>query len=256
MSCAKVRCEVRRSVLLLVVFALLGAQRAGAHAESPLPPEYEGEISAAVDEHDAGHFEAARAHFIRAHEVFPNARTLRGLGKVEFELRNYVVAQQYLEQALTSPVRPLPDELREEVAQLLTRALAATASIALTVRPASALVSLDGAAVSIGSDGRLAVNEGDHVLEFHASGYLTERRPLHVHSGERVTLQVALAGPQLTPPHEAPTAQRDAPPPVYRQWWFWTLTGVAAAGVTATAVLLATRDRPPQPTLDWTVANP
>jgi hypothetical protein len=43
-----------------------------------------------VAEFEAGHLEDSRALFTRAHSTQPNARTLRGLGIAEFELRKYV----------------------------------------------------------------------------------------------------------------------------------------------------------------------
>jgi tetratricopeptide (TPR) repeat protein len=54
----------------------------------------------------------------------------------------------------------------------------------------------------------------------------------------RVELIPIPAGP---PPRPSPTAGvvESGPPPLYRRTWFWALAGVVAAGVVATAVLVA-----------------
>jgi hypothetical protein len=133
MSSATVHSVARRTArlaCLLVGLASLDvavAQDSGPAVvaqDAVAPLEYESEIGQALGEHAQGNYEQAREHFLRAHAVYPNARTLRGLGKVEFELRDYRRATEYLEAALSSPVRPLPPDLRDEVQRLLTRARA------------------------------------------------------------------------------------------------------------------------------------
>src|SRR5688572_888187 len=57
-------------------------------------PDYKRAVEEALKEYGLGHFEEARSLFRRAHGIYPNARTLRGLGMVEFELRHYVRAAQ------------------------------------------------------------------------------------------------------------------------------------------------------------------
>src|SRR5688572_7254192 len=59
-------------------------------------PDYKRAVEEALKEYGLGHFEEARSLFRRAHGIYPNARTLRGLGMVEFELRHYVRASQLL----------------------------------------------------------------------------------------------------------------------------------------------------------------
>src|SRR4051794_4488041 len=75
-------------------------------AEGPEPAQYGATIDQALKEHERGNFVEARELLRVAHKAFPNARTLRGLGKVEFELRNYGDSVAYLRQALESQVRP------------------------------------------------------------------------------------------------------------------------------------------------------
>src|SRR5690349_15250674 len=81
--------------------------RAQAQPESApaYPAEYERAIDSGIAEFQQGNYVEAREQFARAHALVPNARTLRSLGMVEFELRNYVDAVTYLEGALGSSVK-------------------------------------------------------------------------------------------------------------------------------------------------------
>ncbi|HKO94285.1 MAG TPA: hypothetical protein VJU61_24195, partial [Polyangiaceae bacterium] len=76
------------------------------------PAGYREVVSEALQEFEAQNFEESRSLFHRAHVLFPNARTYRGLGFTEFELRHYPAAIEYLEAALSSSVRPLTADLR------------------------------------------------------------------------------------------------------------------------------------------------
>lgn len=250
---------------LLLVFSLLALPNRGyAQQDSTPPPAYELEVGAALDDHEAGRFEAARDHLLRAHAVFPSARTLRGLGKVEFELGRYVDALQYLEAALGSEIRPLPPDLRDEVGGLIERARDSVGELWIDVKPASAQIAVDGNAVASGPRTRLVLAEGVHVLDFQAAGRLAQRRQVDVHGRDQLTLTVALLAAEAT--QSSPSVQALALPPQHdvplrRRWWVWTLSGVALAGAATAAVLLATRDhtprtRPVQPGADWTVASP
>jgi len=197
-------------------------------------PRYEHAIDQAVDEHDRGNFEEAREHFREAHDDFPNARTYRGLGKVEFELRNYGESVKYLSEALLSPVRPLDRDLRREVEALLQRARAYVGEVRVEVQPGTATVSVDGVTIGSGPQAALELLVGDHVLEFRASGRMPERRHVRVRGRDQITIQVILAAPEV-----APAMQRAVDDvPLRKKWWVWTSIGVVAAG-TAVAISLA-----------------
>ncbi|MEY4512912.1 MAG: hypothetical protein RLZZ450_5034 [Pseudomonadota bacterium] len=51
-------------------------------------PGYRETIAEALIEYEAHNYLEARTLFERAHKLYPNARTLRGLAVVAFELRN------------------------------------------------------------------------------------------------------------------------------------------------------------------------
>lgn len=157
-------------------------------------------IASALREYRAHRFHEARSLFAKAHAVLPNARTLRGLGLVEFELRNYVESAALLERALAEHNRALTGTLRSETEQLWRRAEGFLArfdlesALPLTVR-------VDGVERERNHGEPLAVAVGDHLLEFSAPGYLAERRIVRVHGGEREPLRVALqpVDPTLVP---------------------------------------------------------
>jgi len=210
------------------------------------PARYEQAIDEAVDEHKRGHFEEAREHFREAHELFPNARTLRGLGKVEFELRNYGESVKFLEAALASEVRPLTQELRNEVETLLERARAYVGEVHVNVEPGTATVSVDGVTMATGPQVELDLLVGDHVLEFRASGHLPERRQVRVHGREHLRIRVVLNVPEDSAragPTMPPDATRVEVEPRRRKWWLWTAVGVVAVGSAVAVALAVTRSR-------------
>jgi hypothetical protein len=171
----------------------LSAGAARAQKESAPPAGYTQLVERALSEFDAQNYFEARSLFTRAHALYPNARTLRGLGVVEFALRNYEVAADYLARALQSNERPLTGELRATTEKLLTQSREYLAHVEVTVVPteADARVLLDGEAVALVPGKPLVLKVGDHVLEAQADGYLPERRTLRIQGGE--TLQVELA---------------------------------------------------------------
>ena len=210
-------------------------------------PEYRAAIDAAVVEHDAGHFVEARAQFLRAHEISPNARTLRGLGMVEFELRNYGECVRYLEQALKSDVRSLDDDLRDETQALLERAKAYVGEVHVAVDPGTASVVVDGVTVASGPEASFVLVVGDHELEFRARGHLPEKRAINIRGGDQKTIRVTLSSPtaaEVGPTNSAlmntQASPRSERQPLVKKWWLWTAVGVVVAGATV-ATVLATR---------------
>jgi tetratricopeptide (TPR) repeat protein len=105
-----------------------GASSQAGEREAPgngVPAEYMTLIRAGVLHHSAGDWEQARSAFLRAHQLFPNARTWRALGMVEFDLGHYRDAFVALSRALEAGVRPLLPDQRSEVRRLIARARAA-----------------------------------------------------------------------------------------------------------------------------------
>lgn len=196
------------ALLLACLFGLLGPGRAVAQEAAPEagtgssaalsdfmgePAGYRELIAEALVEYEAKHFEEARALFRRAHELFPNARTMRGQGMAEFELRNYGNAIQCFESALGSSIRPLAGPLRDETEQLLERARRFVARVRLDLRPAQpASVLVDGVLVHVEPGSVLLLSVGNHSLEIRAESYQPAQRVVSVQGGEEQVIEVLL----------------------------------------------------------------
>ena len=247
----------RIGVFLLLTCLTLVTVDSEAAAEPPsatAPPGYDQTIDTALQEFEAGNFAEARSQFLKAHAIFPNARTLRALGKAEYELKNYRQAVGYLEQAVDSKVRPLTSEQRVETQRLLESARGYLGRYFIDVKPPDATLLLDGTPVSLGDRGLLVLNVGDHVLSLEAEGYLPERRQLRVIGGgtERLSieLQPAPSAAAPLPPvalesddeSSVASAPQTEARPLRKKWWLWTGVVAVVAGAAVAGVLLAKRE--------------
>jgi len=187
------------------------------------PPGYRETVDEALSELSAQHYEEAQALFARAHELYPNARTLRGLGFTEFERRHYVACIQFLERALTAREKPLEGVLREETERLIGRAKNFVGYVTVDTKPAATQVRVDG----LDTDERtLLLDAGRHQVELFGPGFSPERRTIDVHSGERKVLTVVFARPESTGGHDdAPRKKSWARSP-----WLWSAVTLAVAG--------------------------
>ena len=212
------------------------ADPAGATADAAAPTGdtppagYSAAIDRGIKEFDLGNYAEARSAFRQAHNLYPNARTLRGLGKAEFELKNYRASVEFLEAALSSPVRPLSADLRQDVEALLARARSYVAHYDLQLTPPAAQVLLDGEQLRLAPGDKLVLEVGDHLLEVRAGGYQPHRRTLRVTGGTQQVLRIQL---QQTSGQTSPTDSES----VWEQWWLWTVLGVGVAAI-ATGVVI------------------
>jgi len=235
---SKVRMQMRLSslaVLSLVALcfhayfpALTVAQSEAALASEPAG--YRDAVDGAIAEYEARNFAEARALFAKAHALYANARTLRGQGMAEFELRNYGDAISFLEQALDSSEKPLEGELRQETEALLARAKTFVARFELSIEPDVATVVVDGVPMELRGQGSLVLKVGDHVLEFRAPGYTSEKRELKVNGGEEKALNIVL--PKQV---DLSTNTQASEPAETSRWykspWLWTGVAIVVAGV-------------------------
>jgi len=172
-------------------------------------PEYKQAISQALEEYGLQHYEESRSLFEKAHSLDPNARTLRGLGMVEFELRHYVAAEGYLEASLKSTKKALTEEQRTAVKDLLARTKQFIAKYELAVEPQAPegmRVELDGKPVQWEDNAPLSVEAGEHVLRVSAPNSETREVHLDVKGGEQQTLRIELAFKGVVEPSSAPPA--------------------------------------------------
>jgi hypothetical protein len=241
--------------VLLLLCALACAGQVSAQSGSASvkePADYRQTVQDAVSEFEAGHFEESRALFTRAHALLPNARSLRGLGMVEFELRNYPESIRNLEEALASKARRLEGDLRTQTQALLTRARAYVSRVGFVLQPAEARVLVDDAPITLGPERALLLTVGEHMIEVQADGYRGERRVLSLKSGGDqtvpVTLQRLAASEQTldsepvatsdTPSDSAPPA-REAASTKGKHTGAWILTGGSAAVLAVGIALIA-----------------
>jgi hypothetical protein len=187
-----------------------------AHAQED---EYRALITDAVAEFDAHRFEESRALFRRAHEMSPNARTLRGIGLASFEVRDYPEAYRALSAALVDERRALAPEQVTEVRALLERTRGFLGIYRIPSPPPGMTLRLDGVQVELESDGRLIVPLGAHTVSARAPGLRDASVAVHVNGGEdaELALELELAsdpqpGQDLGGPGEAGARGPAAPP--------------------------------------------
>jgi hypothetical protein len=190
---------------------------ASADPPADVQATYREVVTHAVSEFDAGRAAEARALFLRAHELWPSARTLRTLGMTAFELRMYPRALEELQGALDDARRPLPDDQRAQVLSLIAQTRAFVGRYRVQLSPPEAELQVDGAPRSPNT-GTLVLAVGDHVLLVRAQGYGDLRQALTVQGREDQELTIKLeplasatapgrepiAGPKAGPVEPAP----------------------------------------------------
>jgi tetratricopeptide (TPR) repeat protein len=233
--------------ILLVGNLHLGVAHADADAGEPA--EYRPLIEEALREYGNQHFEEAEALFQRAHQLFPNARTLRGLGLVAFERRDYADCIRLLREALEAAPRPLEGMLRTETEQVLRRAEGFVGSAWVELVPLDAQLRVDGIATALLPQPLMLV-VGDHHLEARRSGYVSDSQTITVRANGSVRVSMTLT-PSPTPEllrssdQAAPSTATSAPPSEARPWtrspWLWTAAGLVVAAGAAGAAIAFTR---------------
>jgi hypothetical protein len=217
----------------------------------PNPPGYDAAIDEALAAFDRGQYAQAQELFLRAHKILPSARTLRALGKTEFELKRYADAAAHLSLALDSRVRPLTPQQRTETEILLRRSEDYLARYTLRLEPPAAELRLDGAPVMLDGQQALRLAAGEHVLEAEAPGYLPWRRELEVFGRVDAVISVALSplakelpAPVLTEVDAREREHVDAPRRS-NKWLLWTSIGVLVVAGAVTGIVLAlNKDEP------------
>jgi len=164
---------------------------APSHAEAK-QNEYQELIKQALHEYRLGNFSEARAFFSRAHALSPNARTLRGLGMSSYELRNYVEAIDYFEQALDAKKRPLTRPMRKNVTKLLSQSRSFVTQLQLHVEPEHAETHIDTRPVTHDKDGNILLNPGTHELSVEAPDYEPIAHTIRTNGGESLTMNISL----------------------------------------------------------------
>jgi hypothetical protein len=237
--CLRWRGASQRALLLVALWYLGGwplavqaqaAQPVSASEPSAQPAEYGPAVEVAFDEFRLGNYPEARARFLDAHQLYPNARTHRALGMVEYELKNYGDAIEQLRLALSSRVKPLEGQLRADTEALLLQAEGYVARVNVEIKPERATVVVDGVPMEIAPGETILLQVGDHNLEFRAPGRVPEKRVVKVHGGEQTSIRVVLA-PEVNADGKVEAR------PLRKNPWLWTAMGVAVAGAALSTVI-------------------
>ncbi len=195
----------------IIVLALLVPDSSSAQDEPPA--EYEQLIEQALAESAASRFEEARVLFRRAHEVFPNARALRGIGMVAFEIRDYPDAIRSLRAALAHETRPLTEEQRAEATQILERAYGFVGRYELSAVPEGARILVDGREAEVEPDRTLLLAVGRHQVEVRTATRSWDGA-WTVRGGEQEPLPIVFDAPAaLADPGADVPAPPATPPP-------------------------------------------
>jgi len=224
-----------------------------------VPEAYRSAAVLGYKEFERGNYVEARAKFLEAHEVYPNARSLRALGAVEYDLRHYAACVGYLELALASEENPLPQRLRDRTEELLERARHYMAIYTVEVSPEAAALTLDGKPVELRPDHTLFMDLGDHELGASLEGFRPAYRRISIASNQPGTLRLSLdpippevpvvaAAPAVVVAQPATPAVREDMP-LRKRWWVWAAAGaVLVATVVGLSVGLSGRERVGAPT--------
>lgn len=240
-----------RQVVMVMGFVAALMASAGALAQQEDrsdDPRYRGLLADAVTEYNGGNFAEARALFRQAHQIDPNARTLRGMGMASFEMKEYVEALRYLRAALASDRKPLTEAQRRHTERLIRRSNAFVARYTLTFEPEdvqSPELRVDGAPATIEEDGTLVLDLGRHRVTATCPRCESVSRTVVVRGGEEQELSFRLELETVAPepPASEPTvAPAPAGPPteddagVDPGWWLVAGAGVAAVATVGTGV--------------------
>lgn len=252
--------QCRPYAILALLLASLAAETVTAQVKSE---EYTRSVESAVLEFDCGNWAEARVLFEHAHALRPSARTLRGMGKASFELKEYTRAQRELNASLNEQRSPLSEVQRQELNALLLRVEKFIGVLKLNVKPKGvrAKITIDGAR----ANHELDLNLGSHRLHIEADGYQSLDHKLAVEGGKTQHLELTLRpiprdNAEEPPPRQTrldparqpldPSQPSDQPRGgVLQQWWFWTIVGVVlvAGGATAVALTAQFVPEPPAP---------
>lgn len=216
-----------------------------ADGESPaVKKSYRKAIKDGVAEYEARHFEEALSYFRKAHQVYPNARTYRGIGMASFELRDYVTAVRSLTAALDDQRKPLSPDQRKETQDLIDRCRLFVAVYTLKISPPEAQTIVDANPAELEPDGTLMLGLGVHTIEARLKGHRTRSLSVPVRGGERKELQIALEPtatvprqPQAEPLPTTNGAPEPTPAPIAKDTGStaWFVAGGASAVATVAA---------------------
>lgn len=181
----------RLGSVLLWVLIFAGATPSPTSAQAGAAERYREVVTEAIEAFARQDFSGAQQLFEQAHRLAPSARTLRTLGMVAFELRQYETALTYLRASLDDTRRKLADAHRAGVEDLIERTETFLGKLVLTVVPPGAEVRIDGAPANWHGD-ELWLHTGVRSVSVEAPGHQPFGKDIEVHGNERIRLHVTL----------------------------------------------------------------
>jgi hypothetical protein len=121
-------------------------------------------VADAVSAFDSGKYRESRALLADAHQMRPNARTLRGMGLAAFEDGRYSLAVLDLEGSLAETRQPMSGTQRKEVEQLRSQADALTARYNVHGLPPDGVLRVDGEEPVWDTKRLLLIDQGTHTV--------------------------------------------------------------------------------------------
>lgn len=181
-------------------------------------PEYVTTMVDAFREYNAGKYPEARALLQRVHELQPNARTLRGLGLVEYKLNHRAEALRLLTAAVNDTRKALAPAIKRETEKLIQDLRMHLGSYRIVVSPAEWTMTVDGSPADA-SEQPLLLEVGEHLLSVRSPGYQSQDRRVNVRGGETEELRFDLVpeAPMVAtapPAPEAPLSAKAAARPL------------------------------------------
>ncbi|MEY2936944.1 MAG: hypothetical protein RL033_7693 [Pseudomonadota bacterium] len=212
-------------------------------------PEVEGLVASAISLRAEGKDREALATLRQASRIDPRSlRVLVHLANVYQALGEWLLADEFLRQALAVPQHPYVQRHRQALAEARSVIDEHLGKLEVAGEPVGAEVSLNGQKIgTLPLAAPVPVLVGAYTLEVRMPGHYTVSRPLTISARDHVRESIRL---EQRPPEErsAPvlgaTRSQLAPSvplerPAERPWLTWTLGGlsVAAAATTLGAVL-------------------
>jgi hypothetical protein len=225
----------------LLVLACAGAlwlgMAASLKAQAPADlTEYDEVLKQAVEAHREQRWQEAHALFEKAHALYPNARTLRGLGISAFEAGQHALALRDLEAALLHEERPLSPELRGSVEALVAHLRGLVGAYVFRLEPEGAELRIDDAEPIISPRGEVLLDPGRHRAVVSLAGHVTQTIELDAHGGDRSEIRVLLVPtPVIAPVTAEPSPERALPPPPLEapvDGWSWQRSSAVVSGGT------------------------
>lgn len=192
---------MKRVVVALFVLAnAFAAPHAAAEerAKTPLAEALTGEAKALYEigktAFDAGDVPGALTRFSRAHELSNDPRLLWNMAACEAGLKHYARAMTLVDRYLASSGALLSDKDRAQANRFRSAAKPLVASVALTIVPADALVSVDGEPLgAVGGSATVYLDPGKRRVTFTRPGYRGLVRVEDARAGAELTWRIELA---------------------------------------------------------------